>query len=348
MLNFLVSLTENGKIPDPLLRFGVRKLCSTRLRSLEREFKLDSSYKNYVSMIGSSPVAVETKAANEQHYEVPAEFYKLCLGPNLKYSCAYWEAGCTSLHEAENRSLELTMEHAELRDGMKILELGCGWGSLSLAMAAKFPNASITAVSNSNSQRAFITALAESRGLKNLKVLTRDVSQIEDFGAEKFDRIVSVEMFEHFRNYSTLLGRINNWLNADGKLFVHIFTHKQFPYLFETDGADNWMGKYFFTGGQMPSQNLLNEFKNDLILDRQWEWNGTHYQKTSEAWLKNMDQHKNQILRLFEKTYGSDISIQWFNRWRMFYIAVAELFGFSSGNEWGVTHYLFKKKSARA
>jgi cyclopropane-fatty-acyl-phospholipid synthase len=348
MLNLLIDITERGLVPDPLMRIGIRRLCGERLTSLEVNDRRDpNAGRQYVTMLKQSPVAIETQAANQQHYELPADFFLRTLGHHLKYSCAYWPEGCLSLKEAERAALEITMERAELKDGMKILELGCGWGSLSLAMAEKFPGARITAVSNSASQREFIEAQARLRNFKNLEILTRDVATLEDLGPgrEGFDRVVSVEMFEHLRNYEVVLGRIRRWLAPTGKLFIHIFTHQKYPYLFETEGSHNWMGKYFFTGGQMPSQNLLASFQKDLSLEKTWQWDGTHYQKTSEAWLANLNSNKREIMELLEKVYGADEAGRWFQRWKLFFMAVAELFGYRAGTEWGVTHYLFSKGS---
>jgi len=349
MLSVLISMTERGLIPDPLVRLGIRQLCGQRLRSLQTHYRAQPGLENqYVEMLKTSPVAVATDAANEQHYEVPAEFFATVLGPHRKYSCAYWPEGCRDLATAELLALDETMRRAELRDGMKILELGCGWGSLTLAMASRFPASRVLAISNSQSQRQFIEGEARRRGLQNIEIRTCDVSALESLGDDEgsFDRVVSVEMFEHFRNYEILLQRIHRWLNPEGKLFVHIFTHRQYPYLFETEGSDNWMGKYFFTGGQMPSHDLMKAFQRDLKLEKQWAWDGTHYQKTSEAWLQNHDREKERILTLFEKVYGPKEAQAWFHRWRIFFLSVAELFGYRQGQEWGVSHYLFSKKGS--
>lgn len=366
MMNLLIDMTERGLVPDPLVRVGIRRLCSQRLKSLsliESDQQSHSSrplidpalnqvtsqwgeyQKTYAEMLKKSPVALATDAANEQHYEVPAEFFQLVLGPHRKYSCAFWPSNIQNLEQAEEMALDLTMNRAELRDGMKILELGCGWGSLTLAMAARFPKSEIIAISNSHSQRKFIEMTAAARNLRNVRILTRDVSRVENLEQEfgHFDRVVSVEMFEHFRNYAVLLNRISHWLKPEGKLFIHIFTHQKFPYLFETEGSDNWMGKYFFTGGQMPSHQLMAAFQDDLKLEKEWAWDGTHYQKTSEAWLQNQDRHREKILQLFTEVYGADQAKIWFQRWRIFFLAVAELFGFRNGQEWGVSHYLFSK-----
>lgn len=344
MLNLLIGMTERGMIPDPLVRFGIRNLCRTRLDSLSTD---DVTELKYVEMLRKSPIAVETDAANEQHYELPALFFQRVLGQHLKYSCAHFGSGVQTLEQAEASALDITIERAEIRDGMNILELGCGWGSLSLRMAEKFPRSQITAVSNSASQREFIEGQAKARGLHNLRILTKNVAHLEGFadGTAPFDRVVSVEMFEHLRNYELILHRIHGWLKDDGKLFVHIFTHRQHPYLFETEGSDNWMGKYFFTGGQMPSRKLLTSFQKDMKLEKQWEWDGTHYQKTSEAWLLNMDRHRDEIMGLFRQIYGDQDALKWFNRWRVFFLAVAELFGYRNGQEWAVSHYRFTKNT---
>jgi cyclopropane-fatty-acyl-phospholipid synthase len=348
MLNLLIDMTERGLIPDTLVRMGIRKLCQVRLKEMTYLKETEPSLENrYAEMLKNSPLAVDTKKANEQHYEVPADFFLKVLGPNRKYSCAFWPEGCTSLAEAEEISLNQTMDRAEIRDGMKILELGCGWGSLTLAMAKKYPRAQITAISNSKTQKQYIDNFTTSLNIRNVNVLTHDVSVMENIGDDtpSFDRVISIEMFEHFRNYEILLKRISQWLKPDGKLFVHIFTHKQYPYLFETQGDDNWMGRYFFTGGQMPSHSLLNSFQHDLKIQKEWTWSGIHYQKTSEAWLKNMREHQVEIIKILEGVYGAEQASRWFNRWRVFFLSVAELFGYKNGTEWGVSHYLFTKRT---
>ncbi len=339
MLNVGIALVERGLVPDFLLRRSVRRLCTRRLVSLVGQAK-----GQYVHELKQSAVATATRDANLQHYELPADFFNLVLGPQRKYSSAFWDADCQSLAQAETAALKITMERAELADGMNILELGCGWGSLTLAMAKKYPNSHITAVSNSSSQREFIQALAHLQNLTNITVITQDLSEPKEL---KFngpaDRIVSVEMFEHVRNYQEFLKRVSHWLKPEGKLFIHIFTHRQYAYLFETEGDHNWMGKYFFTGGQMPSADLFKYFQDDFTLKNQWQWDGTHYQKTSEAWLQNMDHHRSAVRKIFVEAYGHEADV-WIQRWRMFFIAVAELFGYDNGTEWGVTHYLFSKK----
>ncbi len=347
MIERFIKMMEKGHIPDSAIRFGIRKLCKQRLEELstpdleEKQFKTEA----YRQALISSPLAIHTKDANEQHYELPSDFFLHVLGKNLKYSSCFYRETTKTLDEAEDIALAITCERAQLKDGMRILELGCGWGSLTLYMAKHFPNSKIVAISNSSSQKSFIDGEAAKRNLKNILVLTRDVSQLESLAVEfeSFDRVVSVEMMEHFKNYQELLGKIADVLVPEGKLFVHIFTHKDYSYPFEVDGEDNWMGKYFFTGGQMPSHQLMYSFQKDLSIDESWQWSGTHYQKTSEDWLKNMDANKEVIMAIFKKTYG-DESIEWFNRWRVFFLSCAELFGYEKGQQWGVSHYRFTKK----
>ena len=337
MIDFLLN---HNLVPDFLIRQKIRKLNEERLR-IERG-KYSSEYvEKFIQDLISLPIAIETKSANDQHYEVPAEFFKLCLGEHLKYSCCYWINTNDSLNTAEENMLKLTCERADLIDGLSILELGCGWGAISLWMAKTYPNSKITSVSNSESQKEYIYKECEKRGITNLEVITADMNVFQT--EKKFDRVVSVEMFEHMKNYDILLNRISNWLKDSGKLFVHIFTHKTFTYHFETEGKNNWMGKYFFTGGIMPSHNLLDHFNNDLIIVNKWIVDGTHYHRTAEAWLENMDINKVLITKVFKLTYGRNHR-KWRVYWRIFFMACSELWKTSNGNEWQVSHYLFKKK----
>ncbi len=341
MQKFLIESMERNLIPDLFIRAGIRWYCADRLKDL-KDF---DGVESYAKQLTELPIAVFTEKANEQHYELPPEFFGLVLGKRRKYSCAYWDKDCASLDNAEEDALNQTILHADLEDGMNVLELGCGWGSLTLAMAEKFPKSKIVALSNSAPQRLYIESELKRRGLANVTVITRNVAEVTDLQNEffSFDRVVSVEMFEHLRNYELMLRRISSWLKPKGKLFVHIFTHKKYAYPYETEGEDNWMGRYFFTGGQMPSQNLLEQFQADLKLKKQWQWDGTHYGKTSEAWLRKMDHSKNEIMNIFEATYGAESKI-WFQRWRVFFMACAELFNYKNGTEWGVSHYLFEKE----
>jgi len=340
------KLLEQDKIPNILLRKQIRRFVKQRLTD-ENKGNVEVQQQHLLELIDflkTSPIAVNTNDANEQHYEVPTAFYKYCLGKNLKYSCAYWDEGITSLDAAETKMLELSCTRAELKDGQNILELGCGWGSLSLFMAAKYPNSKITVVSNSQTQKEYIDDQADERGLKNLKVVTADMNNFDT--NDRFDRVVSVEMFEHMRNYKTLLAKISTFLKPEGKLWIHIFVHKEYAYLYEFKDESDWMSKYFFTGGIMPSDDLMLYFNEDLVVEKHLHINGTNYGKTAKAWLANMDKKKNEIIPIFEQTYGVDQAMKWWVYWRLFYMACAELFFYNDGNEWFVSHYLFHKTKA--
>ncbi|MES0872611.1 SAM-dependent methyltransferase [Sinimarinibacterium thermocellulolyticum] len=307
-------------------------------------------YNRFLDELRASPIAIETGAANTQHYEVPAEFFHLHLGPRLKYSCALYPTGDETLAEAEERMLALYAERAELVDGQRMLDLGCGWGSLSLWLAERFPKSEIVGLSNSHGQRAFILARAAERGLHNLRIITGNIVDFE-FPAEGieagFDRVLSIEMFEHMKNYGLLLAKIARWMKPEAKLFVHIFVHKLLAYHFEVANQTDWMSRYFFTGGTMPSENLLLNFQDDVKLERQWWLSGTHYERTANHWLASMDAKKAQIMPVFRRAYGDEQAAIWFQRWRMFYMAVAELFGYAGGNEWGVAHYRFARRESK-
>ena len=340
MYGLMIEAMERGWVPDQAVRFGIRNLCKTRLKSLP------GNSVDHIDLLKKSDLAVHTREANEQHYELPPEFFSLVLGKNRKYSSAFWSDTCTTLDQAEDDALRITMDRAELQDGMQILELGCGWGSLTLSMAKRYPNAKIVALSNSAPQRLFIEGELAKLGLKNVTVITRNIVAVTDLDQEfgAFDRVVSVEMFEHLRNYRMLFERISRWLKPEGKLFFHVFAHRHSSYLFETDGNDNWMGKYFFTGGQMPAHGLFFAFQEDLTLQKDWWWNGTHYGKTSEAWLENMDHHHDTVMTIMKQVYGEANAARWFQRWRVFFMACAELINYQQGSEWGVSHYLFARK----
>jgi cyclopropane-fatty-acyl-phospholipid synthase len=345
----LIDLCERGYIPDGLARIGMRQLMKRRLideASQDGEAR-SQRYNRFVAELRASPIAIETTAANEQHYEVPAEFFHLHLGPRLKYSCALYPSGRETLAEAEEQMLRLYAERAQLVDGQRMLDVGCGWGSLSLWLAARFPQSEIVGLSNSHGQREFILARAAERGLANLRIVTGNIVDIEfpvDGIAPGFDRVLSIEMFEHMKNYGLLLAKIARWMKPEAKLFVHIFVHKLLAYHFQVANQTDWMSRYFFTGGTMPSENLLLHFQDDLRIEQQWWVSGTHYERTSNHWLAGMDANKDTIMAVFRQAYGADQAAIWFQRWRMFYMAVAELFGYAGGNEWGVAHYRFAKR----
>jgi cyclopropane-fatty-acyl-phospholipid synthase len=331
-----VAMAERGLVPLPLLRAGVRGLVRQRLR----DAAAGPDVASFVRTLGQSPLALTPEKANEQHYEVPAEFFELVLGPRLKYSGAYWPVGVTTLEQAEDAMLRLTCERAQLENGQEVLELGCGWGSLTLHMARAFPESRITAVSNSTAQRRFI----QGRAPENVRVITADMNDLalED----TFDRVVSVEMFEHMRNYRELLRRIREWMRPEARLFVHIFCHRTFAYPYETEGSDNWMGRHFFTGGIMPSFDLLSRFSEDLRMEAEWKLDGRHYGLTARAWRENLEDRRSGVLRVFEGTYG-DAAPRWYHRWRLFFLACEELFNYRAGSEWGVGHYRLAPRGSR-
>ncbi|MBP6627570.1 MAG: class I SAM-dependent methyltransferase [Arenimonas sp.] len=338
----LIDLCERGLLPDALTRYGIRRLSAQRLadEGASDLAAADLRFRQLLDQLRQSPIAIETAAANEQHYELPTRFFELCLGKRLKYSSCFYDTGSETLDAAEEAMLALYCERAELADGQRILELGCGWGSLTLWMAQRYPNARITGVSNSRTQREHILAQAAERGLANVEIITCDVNRLE-LPARTFDRAVSIEMFEHMRNYQHLLGNIAGWLVPGGKLFVHIFCHRSLMYPFETQGDDNWMGRYFFTGGLMPSADTLLHFQRDLAIEQRWLLPGTHYEKTANHWLENQDRNRDEVMSVLTAAYGVAEAARWNQRWRMFWMACAELFGYSGGNEWLVAHYRF-------
>ncbi len=335
-----IAAAERGVIPDPLLRAAIRKLCDRRLRECAARWNPVDGHP-FLPALSAGAIALVPERANEQHYELPPEFFGLVLGPHRKYSCCEFVNGDDSLAEAESAALRSTCRHAQIADGQSILELGCGWGSLSLWMAEKYPASAITAVSNSAPQRRWIEAEAERRGLRNLHIVTADINDFAA-GSSLFDRVVSVEMFEHVRNYDLLLERVRNWLTPDGRLLIHHFCHRQFLYPFEEQQSTDWMAKHFFSGGLMPSFDLLQNFPRRFTVEAQWVWNGTHYQRTAEAWLKKLDARRDEVLGVLRTRYGASEAGRWLQRWRMFFLAVSELFGYRDGNEWFVTHCRLK------
>ena len=331
-------LVDSGLVPEPVLRAGIRAICSLRLRQERGSVEAQQArHQALVESLRGSEIAIETAAANAQHYEVPPRFFELVLGPHLKYSSCYWPNGVRELGAAEAAMLALTAERAGLVDGQRVLDLGCGWGSLSLWAAARFPRSSFTAVSNSRTQRAVIEEQARRRGLANLVVRTADVRTLE-LPAHSFDRVVSIEMFEHMRNYELLLRRIARWLDRDGALFVHVFAHRQHAYPFEDGGRTDWMAREFFTGGLMPSAQLLHHFQTDLRIADEWHLAGTHYAQTAEAWYQNLMERRAEVEAVLDDPRR-------FQRWRVFFLACAELFGYRDGREWIVAHYRFQPRA---
>ena len=336
-----LNLAERGWIPDILIRIGIRRLLRARLKQQHALYARDRGAKNsFFAKRRNEPIAVQTEDANRQHYEIPAEMFQYILGPRMKYSCCLYPTGNECLTEAEEAMLEMTCQRAEIRDGMSILELGCGWGSLSLWMAERFPKIRIVAVSNSAGQKAYIDAKAQERGFSQIKVLTKNLT---DFHNEKqFDRVISIEMFEHMRNYHDLLKRISGWLKPEGKLFVHIFCHRMYAYLFETSSEDDWMAEHFFTGGIMPSEDIFSHFTDHLHVTSQWSVDGKHYAKTCEDWISHQDQNRQDVFNVLNQHLPADLATLQFYRWRIFFMACAELFRFSEGQEWKVGHYLLE------
>lgn len=342
-----MNLLEKNIFPDSLLRRAVRVQL---LRAARQREALDVDARQarkqaFIRHLQESPIAINTSDANEQHYEVPTEFFKIVLGKRLKYSACYWPEGVQDIDAAEEAMLRLTCERAKVQDGMDLLDLGCGWGSLCLWLSQEYPNSRVMAVSNSHSQRAFIEQQAQERGLSNLEVITSDMNEFAP--ARPVDRVLSIEMFEHMKNYELLLERIASWLKPDGLLFVHIFSNREFASELDTgdrvesDNADNWMARYFFTGGNMPSDDLLLYFQQKMTILDHWKINGQHYGRTLEAWLRKMDQNEAQIRPILAQAYGEEQVTRWWVYWRLFFLSCAETFNFRGGQEFFVSHYLF-------
>jgi cyclopropane-fatty-acyl-phospholipid synthase len=346
--NLAISWTEQGLVPDAVIRAGIRRLCKQRLVEIHAgdAEAASAAFEKFVADMNTAELALLPQKANEQHYEVPAAFYAAALGGHRKYSSCYWPQEVSNLDDAEAVSLNSTCERAGIANGQSILELGCGWGSLSLWMAEHYPMSRITAVSNSRSQREHILSEAARRGLQNVDVITCDMNVFTTDA--RFDRIVSVEMFEHMRNWQTLFARIHDWLIPGGRFFMHVFCHRSTPYEFVDNGPSDWMGRHFFSGGIMPSDDLALRFQERLKLVQRWRWDGTHYEKTANAWLANVDARRDAVMPVLVATYGDAVAQQWLQRWRIFFMACAELFGYNHGQEWWVSHYLFERPIAAA
>ncbi len=338
----IISLCEQGYIPDPLIRFGARRLSRRRLAEdgkLDAE-QLQAALDARIREWRAGPIAVATAAANDQHYEVPAAFFQRALGRHLKYSCCYWDEDTASLDEAEANMLKLSAERAGIANGQEVLDLGCGWGSFTLWAAQTYPESRFTAMSNSRPQREFIEATARQRGLDNVRVITADINVFE--ADQRYDRIVSVEMLEHVRNHARLFERMASWLAPDGAFFAHVFCHHTLTYAYEDRGDDDWMSRHFFTGGMMPSYDLFTHYDEHLKVAERWWVDGDHYEKTSNAWLARADAQRNELIEILGGGQDGRIRLQ---RWRMFFLAVAEFFGIDHGRQWGVGHYLFRPNS---
>jgi cyclopropane-fatty-acyl-phospholipid synthase len=341
MTNLVTKLIELGVIPELILRVAIKKLIQKRLLEIPVNSEVRKSQKaNFIEELQSSPIALSTKLANEQHYEVPPAFFQEIMGAHLKYSCGWFDKNTISLDEAEENMLQLYLERLDIKNNQKILDLGCGWGSFSLYAASKFPNSTFVAVSNSNDQIEFINNTATARSLENIKAIKQDMNNLSL--DESFDRIISIEMFEHMRNYGALLKKLRSHLHNDGKMFVHIFTHRDHPYPYEVRGPSDWMSKYFFTSGLMPSHDIFSYFEEDLVVEQSWKINGSHYARTCNLWLENHYKNKKTILDIFTGHYPNPR--QWFVRWQLFFLACEKLFAYNGGREWFVSHYLLVPK----
>ncbi|MEA2918715.1 MAG: cyclopropane-fatty-acyl-phospholipid synthase [Bradyrhizobium sp.] len=333
----VIDTAERVPLPDLIIRAAVQRLCSRTATRLASGNAASDAW--FADEMAARAIAEYTGEANIQHYEVPAAFFAHVLGPNRKYSSCFYKEPKSTLQEAEEEALRQTVAHADLADGQSILELGCGWGSLSLWMARQFPHSEITAVSNSRTQREYIEAEAAARGLKNLRVVTADMNEFDP--ERQFDRIVSVEMFEHIMNWRELMTRARSWLKLDGRFFMHIFTHRSGAYLFDRDDGEDWIAQHFFTGGMMPSHHLIRQYSDLFEVEKEWRWSGAHYQRTAHDWLANFDSHRGEIEAILRDVYGNDTAL-WMRRWRWFFLATSGLFGYAAGSEWGVSHYRMK------
>lgn len=338
-----LKLVEAGLVPDPIIRRGIHKIDSDHLKKYRSKSpeELGAELNALIRDMKNSPMALYTDEANRQHYELPAEFFVKVLGKHLKYSCCLYEGENDSLDGAEEKMLELTCKRAGVTDGMKILDLGCGWGSLSLYIAENYKDCEILSVSNSRIQGEFIRKRLKEKEIDSVTVKTADINDFRT--GDRFDRIISIEMFEHLRNYCLLFNRIRSWLTDEGRLFFHIFVHREYASIFEQEDEDDWIAQYFFTGGLMPSVALPLYFQEDMVLEKSWLVGGMHYHYTAEHWLRNMDSQKEEIIPIMKSVYGEKDAMLWFRRWRIFFIACSELWGYDKGREWMVCHYLMKR-----
>ena len=337
LVEHLITLTERAPLPDVATRTGIEFLVGRTRRQLAIDD--ERTAQQFARDMALFPIALATQEANDQHYEIPARFFELILGQRRKYSCGFYDRDSSTLDEAEEAALALTAEHAGIANGQRILELGCGWGSLTLWIAEHFPGAHITAVSNSQSQRAYIMARADDLNLSNITVITADMNE---FATEaQFDRVVSVEMFEHMSHWRDLLAKVSRWLKPNGRFFMHVFSHKKLPYRFDHADKSDWIAQHFFTGGIMPSHDLIQHFDDLVELEKSWRWSGRHYEKTARDWLANFDRNSAEIDVILQNVYGRDARL-WKRRWRLFFLATMGLFGHSGGSEWGISHHLLR------
>mgnify|MGYP002628804299 FL=1 len=341
-----LKLVEKGLVPTPLLRRGIRNLLRERLVEQRSIYEPDRQHAlgQWVSRMRSSVVADVPELANQQHYEIPPEFFEEVLGKHLKYSSGYYDVQVNSLDQAEQTMLALTCQRAQLVDGQDVLELGCGWGSLTLWMAEFYPESHITAVSNSAPQREHILARAKERGLTNVEVITCDMNEFDT--QQRFDRVISVEMFEHMRNWEALLKRVSTWIADNGLVFLHVFSHHKYAYPFDVKDESDWMSQYFFSGGMMPCHDLVEQLEVPFVVDGSWVVNGSHYARTAEDWLKNIESKRERVLKIFTATYGPQEAKRWYHRWRVFFLSCAELFNYNDGKEWGVSHIRLRPSGA--
>jgi len=338
------ELAERGSVPDALIRQAVRTRTAARLRELRRG-TVDEHWERRRALMqrrADGPITVGTDAANEQHYEVPPELFELMLGPRLKYSSAVWPSDGATLAEAEEHTLGLLADRAGIADGQRIFDLGCGWGSFTLWAAERFPGSEIVALSNSSAQRSSIVERAAARGLTNVTVHTGDAATFEPPGP--FDRIVSVEMLEHVTNHRALFARLAPALATDGRMFVHVFSHRTEMWEFDDGDAADWIGRWFFTGGTMPSDDLFLHEQRDLVVVDHWRHAGTHYERTLNAWLDRLDERRDEALAVLAEVHGPDEAPRHLQRWRMFLMASAEVWGLRGGSEFIVSHYLFERR----